>query len=126
MSSPVPLDTSPAPAASAEEPSPPDGWRGDLAALRSELDRIDDSLHELLMQRARVVEQVAKSGKRSAYRPGREASIIRRLLSRHSGSLPAQTLVRLWRELLAGTTGMQGAFTVAVCEPDRTAAFTQT
>ena len=125
MSSPVPLDTSPAPAASAEEPSPPDGWRGDLPALRSELDRIDDSLHELLMQRARVVEQVAKSGKRSAYRPGREASILRRLLHRHKGALPPQTIVRLWRELLAGTTAMQGPFAVSVYEPDGDTAFAQ-
>jgi chorismate mutase/prephenate dehydratase len=125
MSSPVPLDTSPAPVASAEEPSPPDGWRGDLTALRSELDRIDDALHELLMQRARVVEQVAKSGKRSAYRPGREASILRRLLHRHKGALPPQTIVRLWRELLAGTTAMQGPFAVSVYEPDGDTAFTQ-
>ncbi len=77
------------------------------------------------MQRARVVEEVAKAGKRSAWRPGREASIIRRLLGQHSGGLPPQTLVRLWRELLAGTTAMQGAFTVAVYEPSGTAAFTQ-
>ena len=82
-------------------------------------------LHDLLMRRARVVEQVAKSGKRSAFRPGREASIIRRLLRRHSGALPPQTLVRIWRELLAGTTAMQGPFAVAVCEPDGGAGFTQ-
>ena len=50
-----------------------------------ELDRIDDQLHALLMQRALVVEQVATSGKRGAFRPGREASIIRRLLRRHGG-----------------------------------------
>jgi chorismate mutase len=124
MPSPLPLDAPSAPAA-AEEPPAPDGWRGDLAALRAELDRIDDSLHDLLMQRARVVEEVAKSGKRGAYRPGREASIIRRLLHRHHGVLPPQTIVRLWRELLAGTTAMQGPFAVAVYEPEAGAAFTQ-
>ena len=82
--------------------------------MREALDRIDDALHDLLMQRAQVVERVAKSGKRSAYRPGREASIIRRLLARHTGQLPPQVLVRVWRELLAGTTAMQGGFRVAV------------
>ncbi len=102
-----------------------DGWPGGLPALRAQLDDIDNAMHELLMRRARVVEQVAKAGKRSAYRPGREASIIRRLLARHSGSLPPQTLVRLWRELLAGTTAMQGALTIAVCEPDGSASYTQ-
>ena len=113
------LDAPPALAASADEAPPPqDGWPGGLPALRAELDRIDDALHALLMERARVVEQVAKSGKRGAYRPGREASIIRRLLRRHSGSLPAQAIVRIWRELLAGTTAMQGQFRVAVCETE--------
>ena len=125
MSSSAPTDAPPAPAASAEEPPPQDDWPGGLAALRAELDRIDDALHGLLMRRARVVEQVAKSGKRSAYRPGREASIVRRLLQRHSGALPPQTLVRLWRELLAGTTAMQGPFAVAVFEPDGGTSFTQ-
>lgn len=97
----------------------------DLAALRAELDQIDDSIHGLLMQRAQVVERVARAGKRGAYRPGREASIIRRLLHRHGGSLPAPTLVRMWREMLAGTTAMQGTFIVAVCDPDGSASYTQ-
>jgi len=102
-----------------------DHWPGGLPALRAELDRIDDAIHALLMKRAKVVEHVARAGKRGAFRPGREASIIRRLLHSHSGSLPPQALVRIWRELLAGTTAMQGPFGVAVCEPGDGAAFTQ-
>ncbi len=126
MSSPARIDTPPAPAPEADDPPPPqDGWPGGLPALRAELDRIDDRLHALLMQRARVVELVATSGKPGAFRPGREASIVRRLLRRHAGHLPPQTLVRIWRELLAGTTAMQGSFTVAVCEADADAGFTQ-
>jgi chorismate mutase len=86
--------------------------------LRAELDRIDTALHDLLMQRARVVEQVARTGKPAAFRPGREAQIVRRLLGRHQGHLPRQTILRIWRELLAGTTGMQAPFAMAVCETD--------
>ena len=111
------LDAPPAPAMPAEESPSQDDWCGDLAGLRAELDRIDEALHSLFIERARVVERVARSGKRGAYRPGREAAIIRRLLCRHSGALPPQTLVRIWRELLAGTTAMQGPFVVAVCQP---------
>jgi chorismate mutase len=125
MSSPARIDTPPAPAPEGKQPPPQDGWPGGLAALRAELDRIDDQLHALLMQRARVVERVATSGKPGAFRPGREASIVRRLLRRHAGHLPPQTLVRIWRELLAGTTAMQGPFTVAVCEADADTGFTQ-
>jgi chorismate mutase len=113
-------------AALGEEPAPKDGWRtGGLPALRAELDRIDDAVHDLLMQRAEIVEYVARSGKPSAFRPGREASIIRRLLGRHKGALPRVSLVRIWRELLAGTTSMQGGFSLAVCDTDHGLAFTQ-
>ena len=103
-----------------------DGWRGGgLSALRAELDRIDDAVHDLLMQRAEVVEHVARSGKPAAFRPGREASIIRRLLGRHRGALPAVSLVRVWRELLAGTTTMQGKFSIAVSDGDPGVPLTQ-
>ena len=126
MSSPAPTAAAPLPApANDEPPPPPDGWPGGLPALRAELDRLDSALHDLLIQRAQVVESVARSGKRAAWRPGREAAIVRRLLARHSGHLPPQTIFRIWRELLAGTTAMQGAFAVAVCERDPHAAYTQ-
>ena len=108
-----------------DAPPAEDHWPGGLPALRAELDSIDDAMHALLMKRAKVVEHVARAGKRGAYRPGREASIIRRLLRQHTGSLPPQAIVRIWRELLAGTTAMQGPFTIAVCEPDQGAGFTQ-
>ena len=113
----------------AKEPAPPEHWRSEdangLAGLRTTLDGIDDQIHDLLIRRGRVVEEVAKTGKRSALRPGREASIIRRLLARHSGSLPPQAIFRIWRELLAATTGMQGNFTLAVCDPHPGGAYTQ-
>ncbi|HEY0426029.1 MAG TPA: chorismate mutase [Rhodopila sp.] len=109
-----------------EEPAPRDGWRsGGLPALRAELDRIDNAVQDLLIQRAEIVEHVARSGKPAAFRPGREASIIRRLVGRHHGSLPPVTLVRIWRELLAGTTSMQGGFSLAVCDPGHGAPMTQ-
>jgi chorismate mutase / prephenate dehydratase len=109
-----------------EEQSAEDGWRtGGLSALRAELDRIDNVIHDLLMQRAEIVEYVARSGKPAAFRPGREASIIRRLVDRHTGPLPPVSVVRIWRELLAGTTTMQGGFSLAVYDGDPGAELTQ-
>jgi chorismate mutase len=110
-------DTTPPQSPTNEAPPSDDGWRPDLSALRARLDDLDDKIHDLLMDRARVVEGVARSGKTAAFRPGREAAILRRLLARHTGKLPAQTLVRMWREMLAGTTAMQTAVTVAVFDP---------
>lgn len=129
MSSSAPIEAIPHPTSEPEEAPALDGWRdaasNGLAALRAELDTIDDAIHDLLMRRARVVEAVAQSGKRSALRPGREASILRRLLTRHQGSLPRHALYRIWREMLAATTAMQGGFTMAVCDPHPGAAYTQ-
>ena len=112
---PMPNSVSDIEAATAE-----DDWRTqaipDLSRLRAELDRIDNTIHKLLIERSEVVEQVARSGKPAAFRPGREADIVRRLVAQHSGNLSPRTLFRMWRELLAGTTGMQTKVTVAVCE----------
>jgi chorismate mutase/prephenate dehydratase len=109
-----------------EAPASPDGWRtGGLPALRAELDRIDDAVHDLLMQRAGIVEYVARAGKPAAFRPGREASIVRRLLARHRGAMPQVALVRIWRELMAGSTSMQGGFSLSVCDTEHSAPLTQ-
>ena len=120
--------SSPSPVTAESDPPPsPDHWRGDLAALRAELDRIDDALHDLLLRRAGIVEAVAatKPNGATALRPGREAAIVRRLLARHSGALPAHAILRIWRELLAATTAMQGPFTIAVAESVGGAVFVQ-
>jgi len=121
MPQPVPTAAKDPPARHSAEPH----WPRDLEALRAELDRIDDGVHDLLMRRAEVVRQVAGAKNGVALRPGREAAILRRLLARHAGALPPQAVVRIWRELLAGTTAMQGPFVIAVCESDRGAGFTQ-
>lgn len=88
-----------------------------LAALRRRIDEIDDALHDLLMRRAALVEEVAavkRVDDQVPFRPGREAQIVRRLVGRHRGAFPRAALVRLWREILGATVAMQGELTVAV------------
>lgn len=88
----------------------------ELAALRAEIDTLDDQLHGLLMRRAGIVARLGSSrakGEGPALRPGREAAILRRLLDRHAEPLPRTALVRLWREIFAASTAMQASFSVA-------------
>ena len=88
-----------------------------LAALRREIDEIDDRVHDLLMRRGDVQAYVgaAKAGAGGTYiRPGREAMVLRRLLARHAGSFPKPVLVRIWREVFAAGLSLQSAFSVAV------------
>jgi chorismate mutase/prephenate dehydratase len=98
-------------------PAPAEG-AGALAVLRGEIDALDDALHDLLMRRAGVVARLAGSRAKtgaSPLRPGREARVLRRLQDRHAGPLPFAAVVRLWRDLFAASTALQGPFAVAVC-----------
>ncbi len=97
-----------------------------LLVLRTQLDQVDDALHDLLLRRAKLVEQVGQLAVkgRVALRPGREASIVKRLLANHSGRFPRSSLVMMWRELICGMTAIQGPFVLSVCDPDPTGAFT--
>ena len=91
-----------------------------LDALRREIDAIDSSIHDLLMQRTDVVEKVRdlKRPYRIKIRPAREAEILYRLVSEHKGPFPKRELVRMWRELIVATLSMEGPFSVAVHMPE--------
>ncbi|WP_026868463.1 chorismate mutase [Inquilinus limosus] len=91
-----------------------------LDSLRRRIDEIDDAIHDLIMQRAALVHDIAaaKNGDPLAMRPGREAAILRRLAARHAGGFPLPELTRIWRELIAGCTRMQAPFAVAVHAPE--------
>jgi chorismate mutase len=80
-----------------------------LDVLRQEIDRIDDAMHDLLMERAALVDRIraAKPAGRPILRPGREAMVLRRLLDRHKGPYPPQALIRLWREMMGSFAAMQ-------------------
>jgi chorismate mutase len=95
-----------------------------LDRLRREIDSIDNALHQLVVKRGAIVEQVRAikmdsgnidSG--SALRPGREATILRRLAAAHEGDFPIPALIAMWREMFSGTTHMQKPLTAAVHAP---------
>jgi chorismate mutase len=95
-----------------------------LADLRRRIDELDDALHDVLMERSAVVESVGRLKRVDAtppLRPGREAQILRRLLTRHCGAFPKPILVRLWRELLAGSLAIQADLRIAVYAPEKSA-----
>lgn len=89
-----------------------------LETLRHEIDSVDDALHDLLMRRAALVDDIGalKSSQRTAvFRPSREALLLRRLLARNDSKLPALAVVRIWREIIGASTLIQGGLTVAYC-----------
>ena len=90
-----------------------------LSDLRAKIDLIDAKMHRLLMERSSVVDAlIAAKGTtdgRPAFRPQREAEMMRRLVKRHQGNLPLATIEHLWREIVSTFTFMQAPFRIIVC-----------
>ena len=89
-----------------------------LADLRVEIDRIDAAMHELLIERGRVIDQLieikTRQGGGSAFRPAREASMMRALVERHRGILPLDTVEGIWRVIISTFTYVQAPYSVHV------------
>ncbi len=86
----------------------------DLADLRKEIDRIDETMHRLLMERGEIIDRLITVKKSqatgSAFRPAREAEMMRRLVQRHKGLLPLDTVEGIWRVIIATFTYVQAPF----------------
>lgn len=92
-----------------------------LGNIRVEIDAIDDQMHQLLMRRAELVRQVAETKRlpdgtlpKGAYRPAREANIIRRLHIQNCSPLPFDLVFSLWRQMIGAFTAMQSTLSVSV------------
>jgi len=87
-----------------------------LTDLRREIDRIDEAMHGLLMERGEIIDrliaakQTQETG--SAFRPAREAEMMRRLVDRHKGILPLDTAEGIWRVIISTFTYVQAPFSV--------------
>src|SRR3974390_582946 len=92
-------------------PSPPS-----LAELRQEIDTIDSQVHSLLMQRGDIIDRLIQVKKTqevgSAFRPAREADMMRRLVQRHRGILPLDTVESIWRVIISTFTYVQAPFSL--------------
>ena len=87
-----------------------------LDRIRVEIDSIDAAMHDLLIRRSAVInELIAIKGAHTpgtAFRPGREADMMRRFAMRHEGHLPLTTVEHIWREIISTFTAMQAPYSV--------------
>src|SRR6059058_3615723 len=76
-----------------------------LAELRKEIDAIDEQVHRLLMARGDIIDRLIQVKQTqevgSAFRPAREASMMRQLVERHRGILPLDTIESIWRVIIS-------------------------
>ena len=100
----------------------------DLGAVRTQIDAIDEQLHSLLNERARLAQQVGISKTATGstvdfYRPEREAQVLRLVKERNQGPLRTEDLLRLFREIMSACLAQQEPLKVAFLGPEGT--FTQ-
>jgi len=90
----------------------------DIDKLRREIDALDDELAKLLDKRAGLAMEIGKLKQGSpAYRPEREAEILRRVSSK---ILPKERLVAVFREIISACRGLEEAIRVSYLGPEGT------
>lgn len=100
----------------------------DLAEVRRRIDSVDEKIHALLNDRARLAQLVGISKSRDGrtvdfYKPEREAQVLRMARERNSGPLRDEEVLRLFREIMSACLAQQEPLKVAFLGPEGT--FTQ-
>ena len=103
----------------AEHPEDPE-WR--LRELRGRIDSIDSQLQELLADRARCAQLIAKAkeerGDPIFYRPERERQVLAQVAARHQGPLPKDDVLRIFREIMGACLALEHKLVVAYFGPE--------
>jgi chorismate mutase len=89
-----------------------------LDDIRREIDRLDAEMHSRLIERSGVIERLIAikqaQGGGSAFRPAREASMLRAIVERHEGRLPVDTVEGIWRIIISTFTYVQSPYSVHI------------
>ncbi|TWI53544.1 chorismate mutase [Pseudomonas duriflava] len=103
----------------------------ELKALRLRIDSLDEKIQELISERARCAQDVARVKMQSLaegekpvfYRPEREAQVLKRVMERNQGPLSNEDMARLFREVMSSCLALEEPLKVAYLGPEGT--FTQ-
>lgn len=92
----------------------------DIARLRREVDRLDDRLLRLLNRRAALARRIGALKGAAAYRPEREAQVLRRVSAANPGPLAAERVRGVFREIISACRAMEQPLRVAYLGPPGT------
>lgn len=99
-----------------------------LNRLRQQIDQLDQQLLDLISDRARCAQEVAKVKTAEDpdavfYRPEREAQVLRKIMEKNQGPLNDEEMARLFREIMSACLALEEPVKVAFLGPEGT--FTQ-
>ncbi len=92
----------------------------DLSKLRSEIDALDVDILAKLNARATLARKVGSLKVGQAYRPEREAEVLRRIIEINEGPLPDEVAARLFREIMSACLALERPVTVSYLGPKGT------
>jgi chorismate mutase / prephenate dehydratase len=92
-----------------------------LKQIRDQIDALDRRLVKLLSSRARLAQRIGRLKEEgSAYRPEREAQVLRGVLAANPGPLPDAALARLYTEIMSACRALEDSLSVAYLGPQGT------
>ena len=100
----------------------------ELKALRLRIDSLDERIQELISERARCAQEVARvkmktlaEGEKPVfYRPEREAQVLKRVMERNGGPVRDEDMARLFREIMSCCLALEEPLHVAYLGPEGT------
>jgi chorismate mutase/prephenate dehydratase len=97
----------------------------DLQQYRTEIDRLDDEILQLLNDRSKQVIEIGKLKRQSdaaahLHTPRREAEIVERLMRANSGPFPNDAIRSVYREIMSASLSLEGPQKVAYLGPRAT------
>ena len=99
-----------------------------LKALRLRIDSLDERILEMISERARCAQDVARVKMASLaegeeaifYRPEREAQVLKRIMELNKGPLDNEEMARLFREIMSSCLALEQPLRVAYLGPEGT------
>ncbi|AXA68030.1 MULTISPECIES: prephenate dehydratase [Pseudomonas] len=100
----------------------------ELKALRLRIDSLDERIQDLISERARCAQDVARvkmgtlaEGEKPVfYRPEREAQVLKRVMERNGGPVRDEDMARLFREIMSCCLALEEPLHVAYLGPEGT------
>jgi chorismate mutase/prephenate dehydratase len=92
----------------------------ELDRLRGEIDRLNEVILDNLNERAKLARAVGMLKVGQAYRPEREAQVLRRVKEINRGPLSDETVALLFREVMSACLALERPITVAYLGPKGT------
>jgi chorismate mutase/prephenate dehydratase len=93
----------------------------DIKKIREQIDEIDSDMLSLINRRAELARRVGQlKGGAPAYRPEREAEILRRMSAENPGPLAPERVTSIYREVISACRGMEQAIRASYLGPQGT------